>query len=128
MNIHGLILKLNFYSITVNSHHNFFSCIVQRVKNYNKKEGKIRKHLICRKIIIKIIQIYILRGFYKKSMIICFIYLTKIFFSAKAILEFFQLFYSNFNLVHYARKKLYICDDNLLQFCRNSTLKWVQEH
>ena len=26
------------------------------------------------------------------------------FFSAKAILEFFQIFYSNFNLVHNARK------------------------
>ena len=34
------------------------------------------------------------------------------FFSAKAILEFFQLFYSNFNPVHYASKKLYIYDDN----------------
>ena len=36
------------------------------------------------------------------------------FFSAKAILEFFQLFYLDLNLVHYARKKLYIYDDNLL--------------
>ena len=40
------------------------------------------------------------------------------FFSAKTILEFFQLCYLNFNLVHYARKKLYIHDDNLLRFCR----------
>ena len=39
-------------------------------------------------------------------MIICFIYLINIFFLAKAILEFFQFFYSNFNLVHCARKKL----------------------
>ena len=49
-------------------------------------------------------------------------------FSAKAILEFFQLFYSNFNLVHYARKKLYIYDHNSLRFCRNSALKLVQEN
>ena len=40
-------------------------------------------------------------------MIICFIYLIKIFFLAKAILEFFQFFYSNFNIVHCARKKLW---------------------
>ena len=45
------------------------------------------------------------------------------FFSAKTKLEFFQLFYSNFNLVHYARIKLYIYDDNLLQFCETLTLK-----
>ena len=36
------------------------------------------------------------------------------FFSAKAVLEFLQLIYLNFNLVHYARKKLCISDDNLL--------------
>ena len=45
------------------------------------------------------------------------------FFLAKAILEFFQLFYSTFNLVHYVRKKLYIYDDNLLRFCRILALK-----
>ena len=45
------------------------------------------------------------------------------FFSAKPILEFVQLFYSDFNLVHYARKKLYIYDDNLLRFCINLALK-----
>ena len=55
---------------------------------------------------------------YRKFMIICFIYLIKMFFSAKAILEFFQLFYSNFNLVHYTRKKLQIYDDYLLRFQR----------
>ena len=56
-------------------------------------------------------------------MIICFIYQIKMFFSANAILEFFQLFYLNFNLVHYARKTLYIHDDNLLQFCKILALK-----
>ena len=45
------------------------------------------------------------------------------FFSAKAILEFFQLFYSNFNLVHYVRKKLYTTTNNFLRFCRNLALK-----
>ena len=45
------------------------------------------------------------------------------FFSAKAIFEFFKLFYSNFNLVHYTRKKLYIHDENLLRFCRILALK-----
>ena len=45
------------------------------------------------------------------------------FFSTKAILEFFKLSYSNFNLVHYARKKLYIHDGNLLKFCRNLALE-----
>ena len=44
-------------------------------------------------------------------------------FLAKAILEFFQLFYLDFNLMHYVRKKLYIYDDNLLRFCRISALK-----
>ena len=33
-----------------------------------------------------------------------YIYLIKMFFSAKAILEFFQLFYLNFNLEQYVRK------------------------
>ena len=61
-------------------------------------------------------------------MIICFIYLIRMFFTAKTILEFFQLFYLNFNLVHYARKKLYFYDDNLLCFCRILALKWAQEH
>ena len=37
-------------------------------------------------------------------MIICFMYLMKKNFSAKAILEFFKLFYLNFNLAHYVRK------------------------
>ena len=45
------------------------------------------------------------------------------FFSAKEILEFFQLSYSNFNLVHYLRKKLYITANNLVRFCRNLALK-----
>ena len=45
------------------------------------------------------------------------------FFSAKAILEFFQFLYLNFNLVHYARKKLYMYDNNLLRFCRNLASK-----
>ena len=61
-------------------------------------------------------------------MIICCIYLIKIFFSAKAVLEFFQLFYFNFNLEQYVRKKLHINSKNLLRFCRNLALKLVQEH
>ena len=44
-------------------------------------------------------------------------------FSVKGILKFFQLFYSNFNLLDYVRKKLYICDDNLLRFGRILALK-----
>ena len=56
-------------------------------------------------------------------MIICFIYLIKIFFSAKEILEFFQLFYLKFNLVHYVRKKLHIDDNNLVRFFRNLASK-----
>ena len=36
------------------------------------------------------------------------------FFSAKAILEFFQHFYSKFNLVHYVRKKItHYCLDSV---------------
>ena len=50
------------------------------------------------------------------------------FFSAKVILEFFQLFYLNFNLVQYIRKKLHINSKNFDQFCRNLALKLVQEH
>ena len=61
-------------------------------------------------------------------MIICFIYLIKMFFSAKAILEFFQLFYLNFNPEQYVRKKLQINYKNLVRFCRNLALKLVQEH
>ena len=61
-------------------------------------------------------------------MIICFIYLIKMFFSAKAILEFFQLFYLNFNIEQYVRKKLYINSNNLVRFCRNLALKLGQEH
>ena len=45
------------------------------------------------------------------------------FFSAKAILEFFQLFYLNFNLVHYVRKKLHINANSWVRFCRNLALK-----
>ena len=56
-------------------------------------------------------------------MIVCFIYLIKVFFETKAILELFQFFYSNYNLVHDVRKKLYIYEDNLLRFCRISALK-----
>ena len=61
-------------------------------------------------------------------MVICFIYLIKVFFSAKAILEFFQLFYLNFNLVHYVRKILNFNANNLVQFYRNLALKLVQEN
>ena len=50
------------------------------------------------------------------------------FFSAKAILEFFQLFYLNFNLEQYVRKKLHINSKNMVRFCRNLALKLVQEH
>ena len=50
------------------------------------------------------------------------------FFSAKAILEFFQLFYLNFNLEQYVRKKLNINSKNLVRFCRNLALKLIQEH
>ena len=50
------------------------------------------------------------------------------FFSAKAVLEFFQLFYLNFNLEHYVRKKLDINSKNLVRFYRNSALNLVQEH
>ena len=61
-------------------------------------------------------------------MIICFIYLIKMFFSAETILEFFQLCYLNFNLEQYVRKKLHINPKNLVQFCRNLALKLVQEY
>ena len=61
-------------------------------------------------------------------MLICFIYLIKMFFSAKAILEFFKLFYLNFNLEQYVRKKAHINYKNLVRFCRNSALRLVQEH
>ena len=50
------------------------------------------------------------------------------FFSAKAILEFFKLFYLNFNLEQYVRTKLHINSKNFVQFCRNLTLKLVQKH
>ena len=50
------------------------------------------------------------------------------FFSAKAILEFFKLFYLNFNLEQYVRKKLHINSKNFARFCRNLALKLVQEH
>ena len=46
-------------------------------------------------------------------------------FSAKAILEFSQLLYLNFNLEQYVRKKLHINSKNLVQFCRNLALKLV---
>ena len=49
------------------------------------------------------------------------------FFLAKAILEFFQLFYLNFNLVQYVRKKLHINSKNFYRFCRYLALKLVQE-
>ena len=44
-------------------------------------------------------------------------------FSAKAILEFFKLFYLNLNLEQYVRKKFHINLENLLQFCRILALK-----
>ena len=50
------------------------------------------------------------------------------FFSAKAILEFFQLFYLNSNLEQYVRKKIHNNSKNLIRFCRNLALKLVQEH
>ena len=55
-------------------------------------------------------------------------YLIKMFFSSKAILEFSQLLYLNFNLEQYARKKIHINSKNLVRFCRNLALKLVQEH
>ena len=61
-------------------------------------------------------------------MIICFIYLIKMFFSAKAILEFFKLFYLNYNLEQYVGKKLHINSKNFLPFYRNLALQLVQEH
>ena len=61
-------------------------------------------------------------------MIICFMYLIKMFFSAKAILELFPLFYLNFNLEQFVRKKLHINSKNLFRFCRNLALKLVQDH
>ena len=45
------------------------------------------------------------------------------FFSAKAIFEFFQLLYLNFNFEQYVRKKLHINFKNLVRFCRNLALK-----
>ena len=50
------------------------------------------------------------------------------FFSAKAILEFFQFLYLNFNLVQYVRKKLHINFKNFDRFYRNLALKLIQEH
>ena len=50
------------------------------------------------------------------------------FFSAKAILEFFKLFYLNFNLEQYVRKKLHINSKAFVRFLRNLALKLVQEH
>ena len=49
-------------------------------------------------------------------------------FSVKAILEFFQLLYLNFNLEQYVRKKLHINSKNLVRLCRNLGLKLVQKH
>ena len=45
------------------------------------------------------------------------------FFSAETVLEFFQLLKSNFNLVYYVRKKLYITANNLVRFGKNLALK-----
>ena len=45
------------------------------------------------------------------------------FFSAKAILEFFQVFYLNFNLEQYVSKKLHINFKNFVRFCRNLAFK-----
>ena len=59
-------------------------------------------------------------------MIICFIYLTKMFFSAKAILEFFQLLNLNFNLEQYVRKKLHIFSFNCTNFIFNVTISDFQ--
>ena len=50
------------------------------------------------------------------------------FFSIKAILEFFKLFYLNFNLEKYVRRELHINSKNFVRFCRNLALKLVQEH
>ena len=50
------------------------------------------------------------------------------FFSAKAILEFFKHFYLNFNLEQYVRKELHINSKNFFRFYRNVALKVVQEH
>ena len=50
------------------------------------------------------------------------------FFSAKVILEFFKLFYLNFNLEQYVRKKLHINSKNFVRFCRNLALKLVSKH
>ena len=50
------------------------------------------------------------------------------FFSAKAILEFFKLFYLNYNLEQYVGKKLHINSKNFLPFYRNLALQLVQEH
>ena len=62
-------------------------------------------------------------------MIICFIYLIKMFFSAKAILEFFKIFYLNFNLEQNVRKKkLHINSKTFVRFFKNLALKLVQEH
>ena len=63
-----------------------------------------------------------------KFMIICFIYLIKMIFSAKEILKFFKLFYLKFNLEQYVRKKLHMNSKNFVRFCRNLALKLVQEH
>ena len=40
----------------------------------------------------------------------------KMFFSTKAILEFFKLFYLNFNIEQYVRKKLHINSKNFFDF------------
>ena len=40
----------------------------------------------------------------------------------------FPTFCYNFNSLHYARKKSYIYNDNLLWLCRILALKWAQEH
>ena len=50
------------------------------------------------------------------------------YFLAKAILEFLKLFYLNFNLEQYVRKKLHINSKNFVIFCTNLALKLVQEH
>ena len=46
------------------------------------------------------------------------------FFLEKALLEFFQLFYLNFNLVHYVKKKLHINANNLDRFYSNLATNW----
>ena len=50
------------------------------------------------------------------------------YFPAKAILELFKLFYLNFNLKQYVRKKLHINSKNFVRFCTNLALILVQEH